>query len=92
MSLRFLMNPKVDVIEKKLHSFLDLLRDFGGLAFMLIVLASIGNFFFTYNKLENALVEQLYMKPATWKIKDDSQLSGHRMLTVEGDKTFKPKK
>ena len=68
MSIRIEINPTVLVTQKTLHSFLDLMRDVGGLAFMLMVIAAFFNQVFTYNKLENALVEQLYLKPMTWKV------------------------
>ena len=56
-SIRIEINPYVLVTQKTLHSFLDLMRDVGGLAFLLMLIAAFCNQIFTYNKLENALVE-----------------------------------
>lgn len=38
------------------------MRDLGGILFLTMLVCSAGNNIFTYNKLENSLVEELYEK------------------------------
>ena len=58
----------------------------GGLAFILVSVTSALNRLFTYNKLENLLVADLYKKPFTFRVRDQQTMSGTRMQTVDGDK------
>lgn len=58
------------------------MRDIGGAAFLLTMLASGGNFLFNFNKLENMLVEQLYKKPSVfWQTK--KEIVGPKTLKAE---------
>ena len=61
----FDLNPDVVVIQHSVYNLLDFLRDVGGLVGILIVITSFFNEVFSFNKLENWLVSELYMKPKT---------------------------
>jgi len=53
---------------------------------MLIALAQLLNYVFTYNGLENALVAELYKKPALWKLPELKSLEGHKLHVIDGSK------
>ena len=61
----------------------------GGLGFLLTNLASVLNMLFTYNKMENKLVSQLYQKPATFKVEDPQSMSGNKVFAIEGNRKLK---
>ena len=90
MSFRIEVNPTVAITQKSLYSFLDFMRDFGGLAFIVTVIASSANYLFTFNNLENLLVAELYQKPDSWKVEDLGSMNGYKVLQFEGDKTLDP--
>ena len=67
LTIRFFVNPSVQLTQKQVYSFLDFCRDIGGAAFLLSLISGQINAIWTYNKLENILVSQLYLKPSIWK-------------------------
>ena len=56
LTIRFFVNPSVELTQRSVYSYLDFFRDIGGAAFMLFLLAGQINGIWTYNKLENILV------------------------------------
>ena len=56
MMIRFEMNKDVTEIHKAIYSPFDLMRDLGGLLFLLTVIAGTLTYFMTYNKQANFLV------------------------------------
>ena len=55
----------VKVVQRPIHSFMDILRDVGGALFTLLVVSMFLNSILTYNKMENWLVQNLYLRPET---------------------------
>ena len=90
MSFRIEVNPSVIVTQRSLYSFLDFLRDVGGLAFIVTAFAAMANYMFTFNVLENLMVAELYRKPETWKTAELASMSGTKTHHIEGDKTLDP--
>ena len=71
---------------KSVYSIFDFFRDMGGLGFILTSIASVLNLLFTFNKMENRLVSQLYQKPSTFKIEDLNSMSGSKVHTIDGNR------
>ena len=51
-------------MQRSIYSAFDFMRDLGGLLFLCVLFCSFLNKLFSFNKQENALVAQLYKKPA----------------------------
>ena len=66
------VNPRVELSQKLVYSALDFFRDIGGAAILLIIISGKINAIWTYNKLQNILVAQLYMKPTIIKREIDT--------------------
>ena len=67
LTIRFFVNPNVELTQRLVYSSLDFFRDIGGAAFLLILVSGNINALWTYNKLENSIVGELYMKPTIIK-------------------------
>ena len=65
-SMRIHINANVRFIRQSVYTFFDILRDIGGCAYFFVAVATFAAVAFTYNKLENVLVAQLYKKPKQW--------------------------
>ena len=65
-SMRIHMNPQITLIKKSVYTAFDFLRDVGGLTFACVLFATGLAHGFTYNKMENQMVAQLYRKPKSW--------------------------
>lgn len=53
----FELNPETKVIQMTVYSVFDFMRDLGGLLALAILVCSFMNSLFSFNKLENSLVE-----------------------------------
>ena len=56
LAIRMVVNDNTELIYHSVYSNVDFLRDLGGLAFILVLMATLCTNLFTFNKLENILV------------------------------------
>ena len=56
LAVRMVVNDNTELIYHSVYSNVDFLRDLGGLAFILVLMATLCTSLFTFNKLENILV------------------------------------
>ena len=71
-----------------MYSVIDFFRDIGGAAILLIIIAGKINAIWTYNKLENSIVAQLYMKPTIIKREVDT-VGKDKELKADGQSVTK---